>query len=406
MEETPEQEEKYTRPKRVVRIILIVSALAVCVLAIVVFLGPGLQSAWQWYWGPPEARGDLSVTERKDLAQGAGPYAQALAVLFTGVVALTGLYFTRLNTDKQLAEARESTEKHLRQARESQERTQASAQENLRLTEQGQITERFTRAIEQFGNDKFEIRLGGIYALERIAEDSERDHWPIVEVLTAYVREHSPWPPKRSGTLGEGNTFIPPSASHQRTAPHVRLDPDVQVVLSVLGRRSRYYGNGEMKSLDLYRTDLRKAELRRAHLEGANLIEAHLEGAGLIKAHLEGANLTQAHLEGAFLAQAHLEEALLIEAHLEGGTILVGAHLEGASLVKAHLEGASLIGAHLKGANLIEAHLEGTDLSRATELTQKQIESAYGDRKTVLPKGLKYPAHWDQSSNDQPNRDE
>ena len=36
------------------------------------------------------------------------------------------------------------------------------------------------------------IRLGGIYALERIARDSEKDHGPIMEVLTAYVREKAP----------------------------------------------------------------------------------------------------------------------------------------------------------------------------------------------------------------------
>jgi hypothetical protein len=39
-----------------------------------------------------------------------------------------------------------------------------------------------------------EVRLGAIYALERIAYDSPRDHWPIIEVLTAYVRQNAPAP--------------------------------------------------------------------------------------------------------------------------------------------------------------------------------------------------------------------
>jgi hypothetical protein len=66
------------------------------------------------------------------------------------------------------------------------------------LSREGQITDRFTKAIEQLGSlddkgkPKLEIRLGGIYALERIARDSERDHTVIMEVLTTYVREHSP----------------------------------------------------------------------------------------------------------------------------------------------------------------------------------------------------------------------
>lgn len=37
------------------------------------------------------------------------------------------------------------------------------------LNRQSQITERFTRAVDQLGNQQIDIRLGGIYALERIA---------------------------------------------------------------------------------------------------------------------------------------------------------------------------------------------------------------------------------------------
>ncbi|MBI2881185.1 MAG: hypothetical protein HYY21_06330 [Candidatus Tectomicrobia bacterium] len=55
------------------------------------------------------------------------------------------------------------------------------------------VSDAFTRAIEQLGNqESLEVRLGGIYALERIARDSRRDHWPIMEVLTAFVREKAP----------------------------------------------------------------------------------------------------------------------------------------------------------------------------------------------------------------------
>src|SRR3954451_15130546 len=59
------------------------------------------------------------------------------------------------------------------------------------LDRAGHFTERFTRAIDQLGDEKLDVRLGGIYALERIAEDSEGDHPQVIEVLTAYVREHA-----------------------------------------------------------------------------------------------------------------------------------------------------------------------------------------------------------------------
>ena len=64
---------------------------------------------------------------------------------------------------------------------------------NLQVAQEGQITDRFTKAIDQLGatnpdkTPKIEVRLGGIYALERIANESEKDHWPIMEVLCTYV---------------------------------------------------------------------------------------------------------------------------------------------------------------------------------------------------------------------------
>ena len=59
------------------------------------------------------------------------------------------------------------------------------------IAQEGQITERFTRAIDQLGKRALEIRLGGIYALERISKESKEDYWPIMEILTAYVRKNS-----------------------------------------------------------------------------------------------------------------------------------------------------------------------------------------------------------------------
>lgn len=62
---------------------------------------------------------------------------------------------------------------------------------NVQLTQTRLITERFSKAVEQLGSDKIEVRLGGIYALERIAQDSDRDHWTIMEVLTSFIQEKS-----------------------------------------------------------------------------------------------------------------------------------------------------------------------------------------------------------------------
>jgi hypothetical protein len=189
---------------------------------------------------------------------------------------------------------------------------------NVRVIEQGHITDRYTKAIEQLGKldgDKpnIEVRSGGIYALERIALDSPRDHWTIMEVLAAYVRRNAPAPDETSDEMIE---------THPRT--------DIQAILTVLGRRRRDKTRERAgQRLDLTATDLRGADLVEAHLEWADLSRAHLERALLKRAHFEDASLWRAHLGGAFLWEANLERARLGEAHLEGA-ILYKANLEGA----------------------------------------------------------------------------
>lgn len=50
------------------------------------------------------------------------------------------------------------------------------------------FTERYTQAAAQLGSDKAAVRLAGVYALARIADDSERDRSTCLEVLCAYLR--------------------------------------------------------------------------------------------------------------------------------------------------------------------------------------------------------------------------
>jgi uncharacterized protein YjbI with pentapeptide repeats len=232
------------------------------------------------------------------------------------------------------------------------------------LNRQGQITERFTRAVDQLGNLSLDVRLGGIYAVERLARESRDDHGPIIEILTAYIREHTQ-PSNQYPTSNEDNS----------PAVEKRVATDVQAALTVLGRRTLAHDPSEPWRVDLGGAHLERARLDGAHLEGARLSDAHLERATLDGAHLKGANLVRAYFEGANLGGAHLEGANLGGAHLEGAN-LGGAHLEGANLGGAHLEGANLGGAHLEGANLSGAHLEKARLSGA-HLEEANLSGAH-----------------------------
>ena len=89
-----------------------------------------------------------------------------------------------------------------------------ATQKQIEISEQGQLTERFGKAVEQLGSEKLELRLGRIYALERLARDSARDHPTVMQVLAAFVRSHTPAPhahPSPRSRRSQPSTYRPPS---------------------------------------------------------------------------------------------------------------------------------------------------------------------------------------------------
>jgi pentapeptide repeat protein len=192
------------------------------------------------------------------------------------------------------------------------------SQQELEATRDQQVTERFTRAIDQLGatddkgEKKLEIRLGGIYALERIALDSfamenspGRDYSAVMEVLTAYVRENTTQAPEPSeGSSNEASPLHPlrrwlrstvrADEGAKQPAPPEPSGPtaDIQAILDVLIRTQARVP----EELRRTRLDLREANLHGANFFDANLREAILDGANLHGANLDGARVTDEQL--------------------------------------------------------------------------------------------------------------
>jgi len=183
----------------------------------------------------------------------------------------------------------------------------------LHATREGQITDRYSSAVEQLGSPSLDVRLGGIFALERIARNSEPDRGPIIEILSAYARVRSPL----SSTNGPMIPIDDLTTMATRAA-------DIQATLTVLPRIPRV----DDTPIRLPATDLRKARLRNADMRGALLGSSNLQ-------------------------MSRLTGAILIECDLGG------ADLRGANLAKADLSRSNLCGADLRETNLSQVLMQG-----------------------------------------------
>ncbi|MBO4210810.1 pentapeptide repeat-containing protein [Micromonospora echinofusca] len=146
-------------------------------------------------------------------------------------------------------------------ANEANRQTNEANREQQRLTAQGQITDRFTKAIEQLGQPgagKVDVRLGAIYVLERIMRDSAADQPAVVDILAAFVRVHAAAPKRPTYTP---DTFPP---------------VDIQAALTVLGRRDATRGD-RFSEPTRYMLKLPAA----TNLDGADLRDADLSGVDL-----------------------------------------------------------------------------------------------------------------------------
>lgn len=222
-----------------------------------------------------------------------------------------------------------------------------SAQRQLAVTQEGQITERYSKAIEQLGatdtlgHKRLELRLGSIYALERIARDSEQDRWPIMEILTAYVRQNSPRGDARQSATEPGT---------KGPASPPEPEEDIQAIMTVIGRRQTERGFG--KQLDLSGTDLRNLNLK-PWVINLSTREVNLDSVLLSGADLEGADLSEASMRFTTFSGTRLKNVKFQNADLSGA-IFADADLEGADFLGAILDSTHFFHCNLKGANMTD----------------------------------------------------
>lgn len=207
------------------------------------------------------------------------------------------------------------------------ERQAGTAQQSL-------LNERYQKGAEMLGSDVLSVRLGGIYALERLAAEAPKEyHIQVMKLFCAFVRHPTQ----------DKQYDLPPSNRR-----------DVQDIMEVISARSE-------SGVRLERDHGFKLELSSADLRGIRLI---------------GSDLSHAILTNSALSHAWLVDANLSSAWLDG------ANLYGARLGGANLSDADLWSTNLAGAFLVQAPDDQRGVTvwkHATGLTQGNLDSACAD---------------------------
>ncbi|MFD3929369.1 pentapeptide repeat-containing protein [Streptomyces sp. NPDC058614] len=264
------------------------------------------------------------------------------------------------------------------------------SQEGLRATQEGYVTDRFTRAVDQLGSDKLDVRIGGLHALWRIAEQSGRDREAIISIQAAYLRTHLPWPPSGPESPAAADAPI------NDVAPLETRAADAQVALTALGVLCQHR---EQSWVNVSATDLRRADCDGLWLPEVNLDRACMEAAGLYRVNLTQASLVSANLRHADMKTAVLRRARCVLADLRGArlveTDLRDADFTEADLREANLRKADARGAVFRRADLRLADLRGADLSTA-DLSEARLTGALTG--ALAGEHTRWPADFDHSA--------
>jgi hypothetical protein len=133
------------------------------------------------------------------------------------------------------------------------------------------ITELYTKAVEQLGSDKAAVRLGGLYALERLAQDNEDQRQTIVNVLCAYLC--MPYQPPETEPLPD-EASPDQRLEHRERAQERRVRLTAQLILAAHlapDDGNRFWRGTDLDLSGALLTDfnLRKCQVRAARFDGA-----------------------------------------------------------------------------------------------------------------------------------------
>ncbi len=247
------------------------------------------------------------------------------------------------------------------------ERQSSAAQHQADMAKQSLLNERYQKGAEMLGNKVLSVRLGGIYALQSLAnEHPEIYHVQIMQLFCMFVCHPTEEREDEANVDGQPAQF--------------RVD--VQAVMKAIGTRNEAKVKLEKESgytLNLSGSYLRNQRLSELNLSGIQFESANLSGAVLMRTNLSKAWLHEASLSGANLSGANLSGALLVQTDLSS-TRASFVDFSKSSMTAADLTDSEVHGAKFEGAMFAKTNLSGTifykDGVQAEGLTERQIALA------------------------------
>ncbi|MDI5975469.1 pentapeptide repeat-containing protein [Amycolatopsis magusensis] len=249
-------------------------------LVVLVLAGVVLVALWRWIDGLA-----LADPGQKDKATA---HLDAVKIAASIVVAGGGVFALYLTARRQRTQEEELQVRRdeLAQRDRAQAHTEQVAENNRLHAERlaatsekdatnRQITELFTKAVEQLGHDEAAVRLGGLYTLERLAQDHVEQQRPVVNVLCAYLRMPYLDPDQPSPTEDEIAVGMVPINEQERRER--RQEREVRLTVQGLLREHAFNGPepGCSAALTYWGSDDPAADIY-INLSGATLIEIDL----------------------------------------------------------------------------------------------------------------------------------
>ncbi|WP_158647348.1 pentapeptide repeat-containing protein [Actinoplanes sp. ATCC 53533] len=105
---------------------------------------------------------------------------------------------------------------------------------------QRRVTDLYTKAVEQIGHADAAVRLGGLYALERVAQNNVWQRQTIVDVLCAYLRMPYTPPAERTADRPTDSSTAPltdPPLNQARPAPDGGRDAHQELQVRLTAQR-------------------------------------------------------------------------------------------------------------------------------------------------------------------------